>query len=269
LATLEPSAPSTSGTCAYVGAGSESSRASKICRGVESTRSAPRTTSPMPCAASSTTTRADTPGPRRLAGRRSRRRHRPADRAAGPRTRPTHPRRSGARRMAVRPPSGPTARPWTAGGSCPDKSPRAAPSGGRRPPRGSPPGCRSTGTGGHRRQASRALPRRATSAPIGGRPCRPSRSRASAGRRAASARTRGASAEDRGPRPEPGIGPTGSVRTTTPPAQSAGCRDEPAGGGRGKAPVGRHRRGIQAAHRRRRRRRIAGRIVGADGGDAG
>src|SRR4051812_41313296 len=56
LARRAPSAPSISGTWAYVGAGAPSRRASSSWRGVVSSRSAPRTTSPTPCAASSTTT---------------------------------------------------------------------------------------------------------------------------------------------------------------------------------------------------------------------
>ena len=51
-----PSAPTTSGRCAYAGVGSASARWSAICRAVEPRRSAPRTTSVTPCAASSTTT---------------------------------------------------------------------------------------------------------------------------------------------------------------------------------------------------------------------
>src|SRR5690606_21065635 len=53
---LRPSSSSTSGRCAWRGTGRPSACRSRIWRGVESSRSAPRTTSVIPCAASSTTT---------------------------------------------------------------------------------------------------------------------------------------------------------------------------------------------------------------------
>src|SRR6476661_2160997 len=56
LASRAPSSPSISGTWAWRGAGSPRRSPSQSWRGVESNRSAPRTTSPIPCAASSTTT---------------------------------------------------------------------------------------------------------------------------------------------------------------------------------------------------------------------
>jgi hypothetical protein len=51
-----PSAPSTSGTWRYSGVGWPSSVWSRTCRGVELSRSSPRTTCEMPCTPSSTTT---------------------------------------------------------------------------------------------------------------------------------------------------------------------------------------------------------------------
>src|SRR4051794_24443583 len=49
FANRRPDGPSTSGTCAYDNSAYPRARDNQICRGVESTRSAPRTTSSTPC----------------------------------------------------------------------------------------------------------------------------------------------------------------------------------------------------------------------------
>src|SRR5690606_31604641 len=56
LESFLPSRPRSRGRCKYAGVGRPSARCSSIWRGVEPSRSAPRTTSVTPCAASSTTT---------------------------------------------------------------------------------------------------------------------------------------------------------------------------------------------------------------------